>query len=102
MRIWKLVIVLSVFWACGEKEKWSDEYKQSLADLMKEVQVVEVAVNEFEPVKRDSIELIYYEQFYAINNISKDSLEEIFSLLRMNPVLAEEVYKRASEIKNVK
>ena len=101
MRKWKLVSLLIVFLACGEKEQWTEEYIQSLADLMKEVQIVEVAVNEFEPIKRDSIELIYYDQFYEMHNISKDSLETVFSLLRKNPVLAEEVYKIASEIKNV-
>jgi hypothetical protein len=99
---WILALITVSLLGCKEQEEWSLEYKEALADLVKEVQIVEVAVNEVEPKKRDSIEKIYYGQFYEMHDLTEDSLEVVLNLLRMNPKLAEEIYKMASDLKNVK
>ena len=102
MRILAFCISFLIFCSCNKERVYSDDRIEYLAGVVREVQVVEVALVGVKRNLRDSMKLVYYGQMLEIQKIDQDSLEGLLEILKKDTELATIVYRKATELKENK
>lgn len=91
--IWILMLVFLAT-SCAKKEKELPINEEKLILVLSDMHLAEGAIQNLPKSAKDTLSYQYYEQIYAIHDITKEELYSCLSIMERNPKKLELVYKK--------
>lgn len=92
-----IVIPLVFFMKCAETKVSMPLPKDKLIDVLIDIHFSEAVLESTGGATKDSAAKRYYEQIYTIHGVTKEEVDTCLSLMKIHPLLMQDIYAEAME-----
>jgi len=79
-------------YGCSEKSMEAPFSDNKIIEILKDVHVINGALQRQTGALKDSLEVVYYDQLFAIHEIDKGQFDQLLSYFESNPEEAKRLY----------